>query len=277
MTSLCVVEQCAIPHRHRPDCHDDNCGGCLPRLATDDSLVCERDWTATVNGLRELPGLYVDLLCPTRAGSAGPRVSGSTEKRLPMNDGPRQAREAIDAVLAEWARVLEGLRYTPTGVTVDSRAAFIRAHAPLLLKHPEHADQLVADVRTLVRNGRRCAYPSSPAGQSMGTCPVVVEGETCGTPLRARGDQQTVTCPGCGTTDTPAGFLIRATPEAAQPMTTGELIAWLGKVARTQPTEEQVWQWASRGHIQKLGKVGREQTYDPVAVLVHVRSRRMVG
>jgi hypothetical protein len=275
VTKLCAVEGCAVRGRHISDDCPDDCTGCMPRLALADSLVCDRDWTATTNGLRELPLLHEDLLTPTRAGGSGPRITGTTEKKLPQQDRPRDTRDRIREILAEWCITLaDSYRLTLPDGHVQSLADHVRTHASTLMRDVRYADQLVADVRNLLREARRVAYPSAPQGQALGPCPVIVDGEQCGNPLRARSVQALVACSKCGTVDTPAGVLLRPTPEAARPMTTAQLVDWLTNHVAKVPSEATIRKWAERGHIARLGLEGKEQTYDPLAVLVRVKTSR---
>ena len=276
MTVFCVVDGCQVSGKHLGACADDDCPGCMPRMAGSDSLTCDRDWTMTVGGLRELPELYADLLTPTRASGPGPKVDVSREPRLGLQDEPRQAREAIRAGLVAWCRILEDdYRLSLPADTIPAMAAHVRRHTPNLLRNHEHADQLCHDVRVWTTSARRYAYPARPVGRHIGDCPTMVEGVRCSGPLRAHPGVLMVVCPQCGTVDTAAGWAIRSDPRAAIPMTTAELVQWLTERVARPVTEDAIRQWASRGAITRLGKVGRMQTYDPLTVLIHAQGVRM--
>lgn len=224
---------------------DPTCTGCDPRLALPGGMVCAQCWERTIAALdgaeadplagrpavTGLLDLYEDLLTPTRVAFAG-RVSGSSEARLVLADGPRWSREWIRMMLLEWRHILarpvepskaqrdahahavnvgeqpDPLPTAPYGRGLSAPSSSdphdtIRAvtrHAEWLLASAEHADQFCYDVLACHADATRTAYPTAPAGVLLGRCPLPVDdaGTPCGGLVRSKGDTAVVTCPACG-------------------------------------------------------------------------------
>jgi hypothetical protein len=213
---------------------DDN-----PRPAAPGLWVCLRCEHQVRAALRDLPGLWADL-GDTRRGKRLDNSAPSAEKPPPLSDDARNARSAIKAALVAWCFILdEDFGMSLPADTVRAMAHHVAVQTGRLLAS-EHADQLVHDVVTAAREARRLAYPVSS---------LTVE---CSCGCRVRIDQDPdvrTTCAGCGEAGTSTWWLHQLVPDALQPMTAEEGVAWLANAHRIQVSAEMIRQWAARGHV----------------------------
>lgn len=227
MTALCA-RGCTYPD-------DDN-----PRPAAPCSEVCTRCEHQTRDGLRDLPGLWADL-GDTRRGQR-PRTGGrSADAPQPISGEAVAARSAIRACLVAWCLILEeDFRMQVPADTVRAMARHVAVQAGRILAHPEHADQLVHDVTTAVREARRLAYPVSS---------LTVEC-TCGQRVRVDQDPDVVTtCRGCDEAGTSLWWQERLVPETTELMTARIGVDWLSREHRITVEEDAVRQWVRRGYL----------------------------
>jgi hypothetical protein len=112
---LCVVDGCRLRGQHLPGCDDDQCGGCLPRVAYA-GYACDH----CVNRARDLLAAIAGLASDARAVAAGlvRRGGGSSSNkpgsRPPLNDGATDAVQAVQNALTTLARDIaetRGVRY----------------------------------------------------------------------------------------------------------------------------------------------------------------------
>ena len=135
---------CTIPDHHLATCgapdengdphYRDDCGGCVPRLATTGLRVC-RDCEALADeALRAFPGLWDDLAEAPKTGPSGP--SADVEPKLPLNDGSVDARHEIVRTLVKWTRILKDTRR----ITPPTRDRTTRLTLALVIHHQAQAE-----------------------------------------------------------------------------------------------------------------------------------------
>lgn len=120
---------CTTARQHHPDCPDqDECPGCLPRLADTGirvCLECERD---THQALTELPQLWADLAERPRLGpTQGPAGTDTPEV---LSEDRIRARAAIVSLLTGWCGTLTDTyqTVTPTVDTADAATTETARH-----------------------------------------------------------------------------------------------------------------------------------------------------
>lgn len=127
MTGLCQIPGCAIRGRHLPGCDDDDCRGCLPRLA-EDGIVCTTHERWAAQHLAE-----IERLCPdarlvaagqVRRGHGG--TGGKPGSRSPANDDALDVMDAIQNALTTMAREIAEER----GLTFGTDGRSARAGTP---------------------------------------------------------------------------------------------------------------------------------------------------
>ena len=235
------------------------CASCGLRRPVGDLRVCSGCERAVREGLRELPDLYDGLLTPTRPGGRSPvRLTGHAPP-LPLADVPRREREAMRACLVTWCLILaEDFGMSLPADTVEAMAHTVAVQAGRLLAS-EHADQLHHDVTRAVRDARRSAYPSRPDTLPLGRCPTVLDdGSTCDAMVRARPEDEAVTCPGCGDSGVLTWWHPRLVPavEGGPLATAADLAPWLSIQNGRPVTQQAIRHWAHRG---LLGRHGKDQ------------------
>jgi hypothetical protein len=244
------------------------CASCGLRQPVGGLRVCPDCERGIREALRAFPGLYAALLIPTRPGGRSPiRLRGHAPP-LPIQDRPRQERAAIRACLVSWCLLLaEDFGCTLPADGVEVMVHHVAVQAGRLLAS-DHAERLHHDVTTAARHARRCAYPSRPERLAIGRCPAQLDdGSTCGATVRARPEDENVTCPGCGDAGVLSWWHTRLVPSVdGSPLATGaDLAAWLSVQTGRVVTEQAVRHWAHKGHITRHGKDLRGRTLYSVA------------
>lgn len=267
--ALCVVGH-TIPGRHLDGCPIADCPGCLPAIAADGLQVCAWHERRTRDGLRDLPGLWADLADPRRSRTTtnGPTGRDNGSPML-IDDARRQARSAIRMLLVAWCITLrDDYHLREPADTVRACAHHVAVHAGRLLAS-EHADQLVHDIESAVREARRLAHPRPRLGVTV-PCP------SCGHRVALAPDQRDdVTCAECGETGDIRWWRTQLAPGIDEPMHSEALCAWLLEHHRIALTRTALRQMAARGQITRAGKdtLGRG-LYDPVEVAGRLLERR---
>lgn len=111
MTQLCVIPTCRIRGRHLGDCDDEQCAGCLPRVAHD-GLTCD----ACTSRARGQLAAIVHLGPDARLVAAGlvrrgrGSSSGKPGSQSPLNDGATDALDAVQNTLTTLARTIADVR-----------------------------------------------------------------------------------------------------------------------------------------------------------------------
>ena len=106
MTQLCAITGCRIRDRHLAGCDDDDCRGCLPRVA-EEGYACTPcvdrvdGWLAEIERLAPDARLVAAGLVRTTIGAGGGGKPGS---RSPRNDGATDALDEIQNALTTIAR-----------------------------------------------------------------------------------------------------------------------------------------------------------------------------
>lgn len=152
---------CTIRGQHRDGCPIDRCHGCLPALAAPGLRLCWPD----IEGVRVALGVrgatnpraddasLTDLWAAVEDASVlparAPGGRGGNDPASPVDDTAVAWRTAVRATLVTWCRILEEELGVPLGDARDDVAWMVRHvgwSADRLLAHPEHADQLAADL-----------------------------------------------------------------------------------------------------------------------------------
>ena len=267
--TVCAADTCRpIRGRHVDSCPGpEHCPGCLMPEAAHPSRTCRRCEDDTRTGLRELPGLWVDLLEPTSNGATG--ISGPASERTVHGDPARWVRDAIRMMLVDWVLTLmkeRGVTCPPD--TIRGMCHVVAVQAGWLLS-TDHADQLVHDVRWAHREAKRTAHPGRPDGVRV-PCP------GCGTRVRLDLSVDTIRC-GCGEWGDLAWWQQHvAAPDLDGPQDASQLVGWLLLEHRLAVTEQALRQWATRGYITRQGRdLKGRMTYDPVQVALV--AKRLTG
>jgi hypothetical protein len=104
---LCQLPTCRTRGRHLPTCTDDQCQGCLPRVATE-GLICDADLARAERHLAEVIRLAPDARLVAqglvRRGSGG--GSGKPASRPPLNADALDALDAVTNALTTLARMI---------------------------------------------------------------------------------------------------------------------------------------------------------------------------
>jgi hypothetical protein len=273
---------CSLRDRHRVECADDQCAGCLSRPALDGLRVCSGCERKAMEGLRGIPELYVDLGDPRRGGgiprfskynSSGPKrpeacpecdnggSCGRKHREAPpiISDAARDARSAIRAGLVSWCLLLEEeRRITLPEDDVRAMATHVHRHAQNLLASPEHADQLVHDV-TFWGEARLVAYRVRP------DLTIACE---CGG--RVKVDLADVmTCRACGSWGEYTWWAKQGVPEQESDVATAQdIVDWLIRAHDLPVTYGTLRQWRLRYKPIAAGRDAKSRAlYDKAAVL----------
>lgn len=127
MIGLCHIPGCRIRGRHLPTCVDDQCGGCLPRVA-DAGYACDHHVDSTSRNLAAVIDLTPDARL-VAAGLVRRGHGGSTGKpgsRPPLNDGATDALDEVQSTLTTLARDIAETR----GLSVNGNGSRARLRSP---------------------------------------------------------------------------------------------------------------------------------------------------
>lgn len=173
MTRLaCEHRPCLIPKRHKTDCTNDTCGGCLPGLAADSLRICQHHTRRlNVNATRagELHGELAVVLAYT--GLGGLRISGTADVGLKLNHAAADTRTLIRDCLIAAATLIHHKRgfAWPTN-RISAFADYVATSSQWLAAHPT-AGRISRDLDLLVSQARGIAYPTGTRRFSVGGCP----------------------------------------------------------------------------------------------------------
>ena len=283
------MSACAVGHeargRHLDGCEgldDGTCTGCVPVLAAPGLQVCAGHREGTWEALRTLDALWTAVEA-SQVLRAGQKSRGGSEPPLPVDEAAADWRWRLRTCLVGWCKVLEadfGLTLDGAEDTVRWMAAKVRYQTDRLLAHPEHADQLVADMLGWVEeDGTRHTGFAAEGRRLMfrgGSRPLTILCD-CGDRVRVEpsGDEY-MTCPTCGETGVWQWWRRRLAPETEERMTGAEVVAWLREAHRIVLTEETLRKWVQRGKLMPEREPGRASTYLPQAVALVAMSQREV-
>lgn len=169
------MSTCVLTHRHRADpcdCGSDDRACATPRRALDGLYVCGGCFDRLEQTLAELPARYDDLAERLASGGgAGPKVTGSPERALPIVPAVADHREQIARVLASWASLVaeeRGLR-GPASPTPHTLAAWLGEHLTWCCAQP-WIDDFTGEVRDLSGRAYALLYPSGRRRVKVGPC-----------------------------------------------------------------------------------------------------------
>ncbi|MEU4214023.1 hypothetical protein [Actinoplanes sp. NPDC026623] len=146
-----------------------------PHPAAPGLLLCWACRDRLAGDLDRLPDICADLesaLATTGGNAAGPVVSGSRERALPLNIAAAYARTEILPVLTCWSvLVAHERRLRPPRRDAAVLARWLRRHVDWLAAYPAAGDAAdeIADARRIAYRG---AYPNPVRRVELGACPV---------------------------------------------------------------------------------------------------------
>lgn len=288
---FCVVEACRpIKGSHLDDCDspDDQCRGCLPRLAEPDLRTCTACRLRSGDQLTELgigvvhaadneadsrtlPSLWHALLQPSRIASVT-RGPGGDEVPTAMSDGALEARTAIEQLARRYGSAYDAMS-APAGVP-EKLVSVLR-----FLRHwlaQDEAGEFVRQVDEAYALARRRAYPQPPRGTLIGSCPVgrpsdepdaVLDEQgraRCGGDVRAIvegwDEDGWASCRKCGTRAVIAWWLAQMPPEVVDWMTMRALRWHLLIQLGRSVGEKTIRSWAHRWQLDDRCDLRSKQT-----------------
>lgn len=184
---LCTAPRCRSLGHHYPDCADESCRGCQPRLAADGLNLCPVHTRGIAEDATRAAEIYVELvLVLSGTGAPGEKTSGSKEVGAVLNERAVESRTLIRHTLVSWCRLVSEERGTSLPADdITSLGAYAATHAQWLAAHPAAGE--CADELHELAHGRpwRTAYPSGARVVVVGACPLVSDDGPCGHILRA--------------------------------------------------------------------------------------------
>ncbi len=285
MTRLSCAAGCTLRGRHLDDCGDpEQCRGCLPALAADGLQVCEWHREQVWKALRGLETLWVDVEASgvLKAPQGGRR---GAEPAMPLDVEASDWRWRVRACLVGWCKVLEedfGVSLDDAQDTISWMVSKLKYQADRVLAHPEHADQLCADLlgwteddgkrhTGLMTEGRRL--------EGRGAAKALTILCDCGDRVKVEpAEDAYMTCPTCGETGVWKWWQQRLAPETEDTMTAAQVVQWLRSAHRITLTEATLRQWVSRGKLTSIrSQSGGASTFRPQAVALVAMSQREVS
>jgi hypothetical protein len=181
-----------------------------------------------------------------------------------------------------WARFVMGevtdihgnpLRCWVDGTNMRGMCQFVATWADRLADdHPDEAQDCLEEVAKHAGKLKGYAFPDRRDWTKIGKCPVMVDTDegpaACGATVRAYEGRPTIECQACGTKADLDWWMSQIAPEGSDLNAAADIIATVAWVADKVLTNEQLWQWATRGHIQRHGKDVKGRTlYSSKAVI----------
>lgn len=193
------IRGCRVRGKHIPTCAGVSCDGCLPMLAADGAMICERD----IRSLRHTIGQAPDLCAHIRSIVDPQKAqvydreklsgAGSSESQPPVSVEMLDAADEVLGILAYWAEYYgdemdyRGRRTFPAGV--DSEDAYYLANTP--------SSFLLANLEAIVNDG----FVRLMAERVLGPTPDPEDWTIAKVlrrwPLHERSKFSQMPCPGC--------------------------------------------------------------------------------
>jgi hypothetical protein len=169
-TDICVLEHRVDPER--------------PRQALDGAYLCAGHHTELERLIAEMPARYDALgriLAAGGNGSKGPRVSGTTEKPLPINPAVASHRQQIQHDLVWWAIYIADERGIdkPGNGNPHTTAAWLTTHIDWCAANKVAAEELLPVLRELTGRAWAMIDPDGTKRITIGPCNAHVEDEPC--------------------------------------------------------------------------------------------------
>jgi hypothetical protein len=169
---LCASPRCRIPNRHRDDCDDATCRGCLPARAADGSRLCLLDIRRVGENATKAADLYDELALVLKATGAGGHTSSKPGPGGPPRDAVVDARATIRHVLVAYCRLISEERgIALPGNDTDQLAAYVAMHAEWLAAS-DYAAPAADELAGLASRSYGLAYPSGSKRVEVGPCPL---------------------------------------------------------------------------------------------------------
>jgi hypothetical protein len=208
--------------------------------------------------IAEMPAMYEDLSRQVSSGSSGPRVSGSSSARLPINPTASEHQCQIVGVLASWCKLVADERgiATPAGPEVWRTAPWLTVHVTWCAANP-WVDEMLAELRQLAGRARSIADPTRklPTGERCRT--VFEDGERCDGSIVMqldRDDCWTAWCPECGP-HAAADYLHDSI--SGRWVTIERAEVFVSRVHGRRVARSTIRSWVSRGHIRSQDQHGK--------------------
>ena len=202
------ADVCVTEHRVDPDRH---------RLAADGAWLCRGCITQLHTHLTALPQRYADLeeILGGRAVGGGQRVSGTTERRLPISPAVAEHRHQIAHGLVWWCAYVAGERGIARPASADpaTTAGWLARHVDWCAARRPAAEELPAVLRQLTGRAWALLDPAGTRRITIGPCVTTTGDEPCeGTlyaTVRAEDDPRpsAIYCEDCGLDKPPAEWL----------------------------------------------------------------------
>lgn len=253
-----------------------------------------RDIEDTItDSTRTISRLWPLMLTPGSAGSLARRSPGvgalaedhsETDADMSRLDRGVSLRREVVEDLNGWCRVVmedrDLTRALPDGLDAVSMCAFLARHARWMSGH-EAGEDCAEELRGWAAKVYAYTVPHRPESLRVGTCPVTIghhgEAVTCGADIRVHADHPGDTrCPGCGTTDTLDGWVLRIVGEE-QPYTAEQLVTVLHRRKGVQVKPSTLRQWSHRHGFPTAGTRDGQTLYDVRDVLTWMAARERVA
>ena len=202
------ADVCVTEHRLDPD---------RPRIAVDGAWLCRGCITQLRNHLAALPQRYADLEAILARGTvaAGQRVSGTTERWLPISPAVAEHRHQIAHDLVWWCVYVADERgiARPDSTEPATTAAWLARHVDWCAARRPAAEELLPVLRHLVGRAWALIDPRGSRRITIGPCITTDGDEPCeGTlyaTVRAEDDPRpsAIYCEACGLDKPPAEWL----------------------------------------------------------------------
>lgn len=273
--TICAVPDCRIPKRHSTTCDTPDCPGCLPGLAADTLRICTHHHRRAKQQLGDLPGLDRDLTIAlaTRTTMIRAYTTGTMEMGIQLSEHILEATEYLRGRLTNLAAyVVEERGTTTPALTTRALVAFILRHAEWLSADKFAAPSWTRQIDNIHTTAHRAAYPTRRTSIKLGDCPgTTAAGAPCGTPIRYEPSDYagtgTITCDGCGTTQTIQEWHTTLIGNDARVTAADAAIILATRYHRPIP-ESTIRAWATKGTITRHRVRGRT-LYDLTQLTAH--------
>ena len=183
---LCAAPRCRILGRHRDDCDNADCKGCLKARAADGLRLCPHCTRRIGTDAVETARLWYEIgEILAAAGSTG-IPADNPHPGLVISPRAVEVRAEIRHTLVSWVRLIAEDRgmSLPRDESQHSLGAYVARHAQWLAAQ-EFAGAAADELGTLRSRAFATAYPEGVGTIYVGSCPEPVEDGRCAGELTA--------------------------------------------------------------------------------------------
>ena len=183
---LCAATRCRIPGRHRDDCDNADCKGCLKARAADGLRLCPHCTRRIGTDAVETARLWYEIgEILAAAGSTG-IPADNPHPGLVISPRAVEVRAEIRHTLVSWVRLIAEDRgmSLPRDESQHSLGAYVARHAQWLAAQ-EFAGEASDELGTLRTTAWATAYPEGVSIRFIGPCPEMENGALCPGNVRA--------------------------------------------------------------------------------------------